>query len=199
LGAVEGLSDPPIQTADDLSEKLWKAIQETLPKGPGERNRAVLALARRLRGLPEFVNGGPANAEPVLSVWFRQALPVIRSKNYAETLREFCGAWKGVRFPTGDGFLPFALWKADQRGEHRSAKKYSKPRETSLRRLVGWLAELDRIMSGRFWLATRDAGELLGVGKSTATRMMQRLRSDGVLRLIESGTRKRSPLYRFSG
>jgi hypothetical protein len=84
-----------ILTRDQLDFVEW-AIGASLPTGFGQRNNLIFHFARLLRR--KF----PADTEErvlrhLAYRWWRRAEPNIRTKNFAETLRDFLWAWSNIR------------------------------------------------------------------------------------------------------
>src|SRR5262249_2289974 len=64
------------------------AIEASLPAGPGQRNRKVFDLARRLKAMAGR-DTSPAMLRGIVKEWHRRALPVIRTKDFVETWTDF--------------------------------------------------------------------------------------------------------------
>src|SRR5262249_39252174 len=76
------------------------ANEQTVPTGPGERNRRIVDFARYLRSV--FSEGAdPEDLRPHVEAWHRAALPRIRTKAFGETWRDFLHAWDSVEKPAG--------------------------------------------------------------------------------------------------
>lgn len=165
-------------------EHMKRAIADTLPTGPGERNRCVFELARELKALPNLDGCDTAQLRPIVREWHAKALPFIRTRPFEETWSDFCVAWDRVEYPADQIPLDAALAqaKADPPPE---AAKYEQP---ALRLLVGvcyWLAQ--KKPSGVFYLSVRAAAGMLGVKTMTVWRWLKMLCVDRVLDVVEKG------------
>jgi hypothetical protein len=159
------------------------AIEASLPHGPGQRNRKVFDLARRLKGIAGL-DTSPVMLKAIVIEWHRRALPVIRTKEFAETWTDFQIAWLRVRKPHGTTI--HAAYEAACRAPERDIDDNPN---------VGVLAAMCRILGKatsdrRFYLSCRTIEELFGVGRMTAWRLLQALQFYGVIELIENGTLK---------
>lgn len=94
-------------------------------------------------------------------------------------------------------FGPFAeaMKRLDKTPLPRCADRYDDVRK---KRLVSLCRELQRsISTGPFFLSCRTAEECLGVDYVTASRWLFLLQVDGILALIEPGTRHRAARYGY--
>jgi hypothetical protein len=162
------------------------AVAATLPTGPGQRNRSIFDLARRLKGIRP--DSTAAELRPVLREWHRLALPNIRTKEFSETWADFCIAWPRVVRPAGQSFraaaeaadttdLPAALSHLGYDGH--------------LARLAALCWQLAQQWGNRpFPLGYEIAGGYLGVSTRHAGRLLKALQFDGVLALTSKGTKQ---------
>ena len=139
------------------------AIEATLPDAPGQRNRKVFDLVRRLKGIAGL-HTSPMSLEAIVVEWHRRALSVIRTKDFAETWSDFQIAWQRVRRPNGTSVS--AAYKAARRSIMRSIDGSED---------LGVLAAMCQLLGeaaggGRFYLSCRTVSELFGVGRMTAWR-----------------------------
>ena len=155
------------------------AIKATLPGGPGQRNRKIFDLARRLKSIA----GLDASAlKAVIAEWHRQALPFIRTKHFAETWSDFQTAWLRVENPFAEP-VQAAYEEAQQ----------ALPAPIDDDADLGVLAAMCRNLAGeggKFYLSCRTVQSLFGVGRMTAWRWLQALQFYGVLELIHKGTKR---------
>jgi hypothetical protein len=192
-----------IQFTGRFGPGVWEAVEASLPAGPGQRNAKVFELARRLKGLPHLADAGAADLEPVVRVWHRRALPVIRTQDWRPTWEDFRTAWANVAFPAGVG-------PARRLMEHAAAG--SPPPEAimfddlAVRRLIAVCHALqqaaERCGGDHFFLSCRTAAAVCGFGTPmTACRWLNRLVDRGVLELVRRGTvgvvNRRASRYRF--
>jgi hypothetical protein len=157
------------------------AIEATLPKGPRQRNRKLFQLARRLKGI--VPDATPAELQTFVTVWYERALPVIRTKDFAETWSDFQIAWMEVKVP----------WGASIKQAYAAALAAPEVPIDGMAKL-GVLAalcrELQRVSKGTFFLSVRMVQSLFSVGRMTAWRWLKALEVHGVIRLIVKDTKR---------
>jgi hypothetical protein len=90
----------PMQPIACVTQAAVDAIEATLPDGPGQRNRKAFDLARQLKGMVGL-DTSPAMLKAIVAEWHRRALPVITTKDFAETWSDFQIAWLAVKAPHG--------------------------------------------------------------------------------------------------
>jgi hypothetical protein len=154
----------------------------------------VFDLARRLKGIADL-DTSPAMLKVIVTEWHRLALPVIRTKEFAETWSDFQTAWLNVRSP----------WGTKARAAHLAARQApSVPIDDSAE--LGVLAAMCRILAestvdGTFLLACRTVEELFDVGRMTAWRWFQALQFHGIIELVNCGAMKgrRASTWRYTG
>ena len=176
---------------------IRRAIEETLPDGPGQRHRAIFELVRRLKVMPRLADAEGKELLPILREWHRQALPVIRTKPFEESLADFLDAWRRVRFAHGDDPIAAALAKASTGPHPPEADIFDDER---LKLLVGLCAHLQTLSGNApFFLSCRTAAECVGVDHVTAARWLRLLTQSGVLEVVEPGDRvsRRATRYRY--
>jgi len=129
--------------------------------------------------------------------WHERALPIIGTKPFDETWADFVAAWPRVRFPKGQEPMTLIVQRADASPPPAVAERYDAP-ET--RRLVAICRELQRASGDDpFFLSCRTAAELLGMDHATAWRRLEMLVADGVLLVVQVGTKHRATRYRYVG
>jgi hypothetical protein len=168
---------------NEIPPTVEDAIAATLPVGPGRRNRCVFHLARRLKALlPEATAD---ELRPIVSEWHRRALPVIRTKAFTETWADFVIAWGRVQVPFGSSLAPI-VEMARMMPPPAAALKYD---EEHVRLLVAICVSLQQFHgTGPFFLSCRKAGEVIGVSKSDASRLLRMLVFDSVLEVVNAGS-----------
>lgn len=158
----------------------------------------MFELARGLRALPHLCDADPVGLEPIVRRWHQLALPVIGTKPFGETYRDFINGWKRIRYPAGSGPLDEAF--ARSRGMVPGlVAAYGR---SELGQLVALCAELQRSAGDNpFFLACRSAGFLLGVAQVTAWRWLKLLQHQHVLKLVTVGkyATKKASEYRYFG
>ena len=94
---------------------IQSAILSTLPTGPGQRNRRLFDLARRLKSVAPRTSV-PA-LEEIVRDWHGRALAAIGTKDWLTTWLEFRVAWARVKRPIG------RHWPRLQPRLHRPARE----------------------------------------------------------------------------
>jgi hypothetical protein len=171
-------------------------IALALPTSPGQRNRRLFDLARILKGLMPAATSD--SLRPILRDWHQQALPFIRTKDFATTWTDFTVAWRRVKRPAGCSLR--AAIQAAKATAPAIAERLGY--DGRLAELLSLCHELQRRWGGRpFPLSCATAGECLGVSTMHAWRLLQVLRFDGVLRLVRKGTKasKKASEWLFIG
>lgn len=164
------------------------AIRATLPTAPGQRNRKVFALARHLKAI--IADATPAQLKPIVRDWFDLALPVIRTKDFSESWEDFVIAWGNVKVPVGASIKAIAA-RASIDGD-------------ALAKLTSLCLELQGHHGpGEAWpLSCQIAGDIIGVSKERAARLLKVLRFEQVIKMVTPGGPKgshRAAEYRFLG
>ncbi len=184
-------SDEPVppQTPLLLAPAVLHAIASTLPTGPGQRNRRLFHLARKLKAIPELANADFPELRPIVAEWHRQALPAIATKDCLETWADFVIAWPRVMF-AGDDVVEAAFARACAIAPPLKAVELYGTGPIVL--LCSLCRELQRIAGeGQFFLDCRTAGQLVGVDHSTAWRWLSKvLCADGILLAGAKGSRE---------
>lgn len=180
-----------------IPANVEKAITDSLPKGPGKRNKQVFELARALKAIPELADASAKDLEPYVRRWHELAKPIIRTQPLEETRIDFLRAWPRVKFPKGAEPIQ-AIFEAAKAVEPPAvALEYEQP---ELRLLVILCRELQRAAGDRpFYLSCRTAGRLLGVDHATAWRWLFLLKADGVLDEVCKGSQagRKATRYRY--
>jgi len=164
--------------------QLEEAVVATLPTGPGQRNRRVFGLARRLKAL--MPDAKHERLRAIVEDWHHRALPVIRTQAFTETWSDFVVAWQRVQVPFGSS-LEAIVESARAKPTPQAALKYDMD---EVRELVSICFEMQRFCgTGPFFLGCRTAGKMIGASKDKAARLMKMLVFDGVLELVTPGSR----------
>jgi hypothetical protein len=186
---------------DDLDQRIQAAIDATLPKGPAERNDQIFQYARHLKAIPQLADATPESLEPFVRRWHSQALLLITSKNFTETLIDFLRAWKRVRFPAGIAAIGPIFQRAIAAELPQVARRYDD--EPKLQLLVSLCRELQRSAGDSpFFLSCAKAAEMLGLQPMTIWRWIELLKAHNVLELTTKGTlgrKGRASEYRYLG
>jgi len=189
ISAVSAISAVSVtSSADDI-------ILKTLPKQAGERNNRLLDLARGLRFNAGMADRSFPELKLIVRRWHDLALPVIGTKEFAETWADFVHAWPKARLPLGD-ILGSAWREALTAPPPPIAADYDLE---PVCRLVCLCAALARLSPDkRFFLSSHAAGKLLRVSPPLVHRWLQMLDADGVVKILERGNEHRAARYRWT-
>jgi hypothetical protein len=132
------------------------------------RNRCLLRLCRRLKGLPELGGKSAEALRPVVERWHALASPVIRTKPFSESWAEFCAAWPRTHTAQHEGLGGVVLPEGG----------------TTLERLAALMPQVRH-------LSARKAGQLLGVSPMTGWRHIQKLIEAGLVAVVRPGDKYR--------
>jgi Bifunctional DNA primase/polymerase, N-terminal len=181
----------PNQPIACVPKAIEDAIDGTLPDGPGQRNRKIFDLARRLKGIGLEVT----TLKPLVIEWHRRALPVITTKDFGETWSDFQIAWQRVRKPFGTT-VDAAFAGA------RQAPRTLIDENTEL----GVLATMCRILSEAargesFFLSARTVKRLFGISRMSAWRWLESLQFYGFIVAVKKGTLRgrQATVWRYTG
>jgi len=166
------------------------AIRETVPTGPGQRNRRLFDLARRLKAI--MPGATIDELEIIVREWHLRALPKIRTKDWLESWIDFRTAWARVKKPSGATMAAIVA----------VARQQAPPDADAIAQLVALCRALQAHHgAGRAWpLSCRMAGEQIGVSHDTAARLFKMLRAEGLIELVTLAGPKGSQIaaeYRF--
>lgn len=174
--------------------ELHHIIAATLPTATGKRNESILKFARKLKWHPELADVPIRDLKPIVRLWWQSALIVIGTKAFAETWADFVRAYRNAKFPPDMEMTPM-LMLARQAECPPEALDYD---SDDFRLLVSLCRELQRACGPRpFFLSVRTAGSLLGIDPSTASRWLECLVADGILRVVEKGNQTTRKATRF--
>jgi len=169
------------------------AIQGTLPREFGTRNRKVFELARSLKSLPQFADADPRELREIVQEWHKRALPKIRTKEFEESWIDFLQAWPRVRYVKGTEPMMQTFRRAVE-GDRPQIAVTKYPENEKLQILVSLCRELQRAAGEQpFYLSTRTAGRLLSSSHTEAARWFFLLESDGILEVKAKGGTRENP------
>jgi hypothetical protein len=178
-------------------ETIRQIIERTRPTGIDQRNALVFDFCRELKALPAYADAPAQELKPIVRRWWESALPVITTKSFDVTWADFVHGWKRVRFPKGQATMPMMLAQARQTEYPSEAMEYD---NESFRLLVSLCRVMQRACGAQpFFLSVRTAGNLLGVDPSTASRWLECLEADGIIRCVEKGSQltRRASRFRY--
>lgn len=203
LAAVDSLS--PTEEVQKTTEDDRSSLQSSsglfcrsipsavIPTREGERNRCLFALARWVKGVQP--DASTADLRAMVQEWHRLALPHIGTADFTTSWTDFMRGLAAVRSPFG-----MTLEKIMEQLEGHSLPDgiadlgYG---ETGNRLVRICQALAAHNAPGPFFLSSRQAGELLGVHFTDASKMLAALVMDGVLHLESRGAGKTASRYRF--
>jgi hypothetical protein len=187
----------PNRTTIDLTphhEAIEKAIQDTLPKKPGMRDKMIFEFARALKAVPELAELEAEAFLPWVKKWHRQALPVITTEAFEETWEDFCYGWYNVKYPKGI-LLKLAMEQAQANPEETISPDFPLKRG-----MVSLCRELQNIiMDEPFFLATTTLSDLFGINRMRAHRMLFNLEQEGWIQTITKGNAHLATRFRYTG
>lgn len=189
-------------------ERIEWALKESLPHGPGRRNKQVFQLARHLQAIEGITQKISANAfRRVVERWHNMLFEVAARRgfnvagDFEETWADFRYAWTRVRHPVGQTLQPVfdSAVQMDSDGEvsplvWNSLEYFRRTENRSMRLLVTVLYELAlRAGDDPFSLAC-DAGAFqfrrVGVDEASGKWLHRRLLAvtdDQVIACVDRG------------
>lgn len=172
---------------------VGKAIELTLPRSIGTRNRCIFDFARTLKTMPSFCDADPKQLRELVWEWYNRALPKIATKDFEETWIDFLIAWPRIKHKIGEGPMAEIYEKTIQLDPPEIAvEKY--PKHDKLKTLVSLCQELQRAAGDNpFFLTTRTAARLLKVTPMTISRWLFLLETDDILKVIAKGGTAKAP------
>ncbi|HMF17422.1 MAG TPA: bifunctional DNA primase/polymerase [Gemmataceae bacterium] len=182
--------DPPATHRNPLHcvslPGLSQIIADTLPSGPGQRNRCVFDFARMVKGIMPMAS--PAELRQIVGEWHRLALPVIRTRDFGTTWQDFQIAWQRIQKP----YRPATLFAAFATAISRPDPPIENRQELGI--LAGACRELQAIAGDSpFYLSARSAAKHLSISlretisHMTAWRWLRSLEFFGVIRESTKG------------
>lgn len=166
-----------------------------LPTTEGERNTALFTLARYVKG--RHPDATREELRAIVQEWHRLALPVIGTKDFTVTLTDFLRGWASVKHPHGITLKTIidAIDFTAPLPDGIEALGYG----PAGHRLVQICAALQAHEGdGPFFISARQAGELVGLHFTDASKVLAALVADGVLTLVSKGAGKVASRYRFT-
>jgi hypothetical protein len=199
---ADAIRTPDLQkrAEDDRSNPLCSSVlfcrypANTIPTEQSQRNRCLFELARYVKGTRP--NATKKELRAIVAQWHELALPVIGTKDFSVTLTDFFNGWDKVRQPHG-ATMQSILEKIDLRTT-LPAGIAGLGYGTGGNHLVRVCAALQAHHGDEpFFISARQAGEVLGIHYTDASKMLVALVRDGVLKLISKGAGKVASRYRF--
>lgn len=196
-----------IDTDDVVTPRLISSVEAAVslstPSGIHQTNQKLFKFCRALKNV-ELYRGkkfDPAELERAFDLWYAAARPHLRPDQSKDRYQmEFTHKFMTAKHPLGRAkFLERAMERAQSDRPPKAAELFQDER---LKRLVSLLYYL-QVEAGdqTFFIACRDAGELIGVSKTQANKWLAVLASPltrhRVLKVVEPGTNTRAPRLRF--
>ncbi len=192
--ATEGYRDDSSHSSVISVLSVGHAIQSTIPCVEGERNRCLFQFARMIKRM--MPNATQSELRSYAQQWHEAALPNIGTKDFSVTWYDFNRGFQSVRYPAG-ATLRQIVGEIDRSSEipDRISELGYGSREIYLFLICQRLQQ--QAGDGPFFLASRQAGELLGVHFTDAAKMLWTLKADGILQEVSKGCGNRASRYRL--
>jgi hypothetical protein len=180
----------------NVKNGIEKAIENTLPKQEGERNRAVFIFCQWLKAMPELRDLPAKDLKPIVLDWHNRASPVVGTKSFSVTWADFIHAWKRVKWPKGEPVLDHAIQRAlEDKLNPPESVEYDKPEVQLLLRVC---YQLQQGMGEQpFFLAVRKAGQIIGLSHTEAGKYLEMFVEDGRLDIVEQYTTRKANRFRY--
>lgn len=195
--AIRG-TDLQKNTEDDRSNLLFSSVgipPSTLPSTVGQRNKCLFELARYVKGInPQATRD---ELRSVAHEWHTLALPAIGTKEFAVTWADFLRGWDRVRQPHGET-MKSIITNIDHTTplpQGIEGLSYGAQSQHLVRLCMALQAHEG---DAPFFISARQAGEVLGVHFTDASKMLGAMVADGVLTLVSKGAGKVASRYRFA-
>ncbi len=173
---------------------VWKGIKlpkVCVPTGYGQRTKALFQCARFLQGY--FPGSNRDDLKAFLVWWLKESDQHIRTKDWEENWTKFEEALSKVKFPTGEHWSKAVeLAKtlevpAEIEGEKRR----------ELMKLCLALAQMSS--DGEFFVSIDQASHSLGIDRSYAGSLINRLITEGRIIVTKAHTSKKARRFRLNG
>ena len=173
---------------------VGEAITRHLPEGIGERNRRLFDLARHIKGL--MPDAPKADLRGIVAEWHRLALPNIGTAEFTESWGDFQRGWDAVHTPYGS-VLNRILGEIDmtEKAPESLVSLGYGDKALLLCRICKQLQA--NAGDGPFFVSARQAGELIGLHFTDASKVLYALVADDVLELVKKGAGKAASRYRY--
>lgn len=173
---------------------VGEAITRHLPDNIGERNRRLFDLARHIKGL--MPDATKADLRGIVAEWHRLALPNIGTAGFTESWGDFQRGWDAVHTPYGS-VLNRILGEIDMT-EKAPESLVSLGYDDKALLLCRICKQLQaNAGDGPFFVSARQAGELIGLHFTDASKVLYALVADDVLELVKKGAGKAASRYRY--
>lgn len=187
----------PIEIPSDIE----RAILETVPRGPGQRNKLVFELARTLKAVTSLADAPVTSLKPLVRQWHTLAKPFITTPAFEETWIDFVRGWSRVKFPKGTEPMAKSFADALDSDDPPEAAALGYDGE-QVRLLARLCRELQRSAGTQpFYLSCGTVERLFKVNRGVAHRWLFLFVTDGLLELVEKGSQqsRRASRYFYRG
>ncbi len=193
-----GLLSPRVE-GGGVPATVDEAIKSTLPNGVGHRNRSIWNFGRRLKAI-EGLDVSPAALASYIEEWHRQALPRIRTKEFAVTDADFYSGWNKSNIPLSDE--QFTEWAKQvlEGPEPEFLQETFFPKAGKLLwRICAALQE--KRGDNDILLAARVAANIIGVEYKTVSSLFKLLVEKGSLVMVKKGCFRtgKGTTWRYTG
>ena len=197
---AHAIRPPDLQknTEDDRSNLLLSSVgipSSTLPAQEGQRNRCLFELARWVKGSHPQATREELRA--IVQEWHRLAISVIGTKDFSVTWTDFTRGLEKVRQPHGST-MQSIITKIDHTAPLPHGIEALGYGDTGKHLVRLCQALQSHEGDAPFFISARQAGEVLGVHFTDASKMLSALVADGVLTLVSKGAGKVASRYRFA-
>ncbi len=166
---------------------------DTIPAGPGERNRRLFDLARHVRR--QLPDATPAQLREIALRWHALAVDRIDTKEPATTVIDFARGYAAVKFPHGalmDNIA--AATAALELPPGITELGYGEAACRLVKLCMGLQAHAG---AEPFFLSARQAAEVAGMHFTDCAKVLQLFVADGVLQLVSRGAGTKASRYLF--
>lgn len=165
-----------------------------IPESIGQRKKRLFELARYLKGTQP--DATKAELRAIIVDWHAQALPHIGTSDFSESWGDFQRAWDSVQFPYGV-VMNRILGEIDMNDElPTSLVQFGYGDKTIL--LCRICKQLQKNSGDKpFFISARQAGDLIGLHFTDASKVLYALCADDVLKLIKRGAGNQASRYHY--
>jgi hypothetical protein len=167
----------------EFGSKVQRLAELHKPKKGGQRNKRMLNYIRSLRRLKN--DWSDEELLDAFQAWWGRALSVIRTKdedyNYSEFLRAFTLCKTKAAFTNWEQLAVEAIAEEVPYGMRKIPSR--------LQMIIRICARMQRIVGNQsFFLASADAGRMVGLSQQVASSFLLSLCARGYLRRMEKGS-----------
>jgi len=167
----------------------------TVPSSEGVRHRSLFELMRYVKGTRPTVTH--EELRDIVLQWHRLALPTIGTKDFSTTWADALRGWEKVKQPHG------AIMQNIVDGIDNTAPLPAGIAALGYGPICHRLIRVCRALQAHhgddpFFISARQAGDVLSVHFTDASKMLAALVADRVLTLVSKGSGKVASRYRFA-